>query len=152
MLKYSSRHNAIKITAMPTYLNILGEPSKNGDCVAWDQPNSIDIWHAINCDYAQFFLCKRNALKSGMQQSFLKIQYFSATTDYFEDPEGEIISPNYPKNYSDLQRRHYFIRVSDQERILLDIESFQTEKDRDTLTIYDGFSERAKTMRRYFFS
>ena len=64
MLKYSSRHNVIKITAMPTYLNILGEPSKNGDCVAWDRPNSIDIWHAINCDYAQFFLCKRNALKS----------------------------------------------------------------------------------------
>ncbi|PAV91406.1 hypothetical protein WR25_06391 [Diploscapter pachys] len=111
-----------------------GEPSKHGDCVAWDRPNSIDIWHAINCDYAQFFLCKRNAL--------------NATTDYFEGPEGEIISPNHPKNYSDLQRRHYFIRVPDQERILLDIENFQTEKDRDTLTIYDGFSERAKTMRR----
>ncbi|XP_027868692.1 CUB and sushi domain-containing protein 3-like isoform X5 [Xiphophorus couchianus] len=54
------------------------------------------------------------------------------------DSTGEILSPGYPENYSNLQTCSWLINVEKGYNITLNFELFETEKEFDILEIFDG--------------
>ncbi|VDO98693.1 unnamed protein product [Heligmosomoides polygyrus] len=102
-----------------------GEPTDFGNCVALSSSSEADSWMTIDCDYSQFFLCKRPA--HGFQPIILT------------SSSGEFQSPGYPTAYSDDISVNYFIEVlRPEQRVLVTVEHIETEESHDFLEIFDG--------------
>ncbi|CAB3397491.1 unnamed protein product [Caenorhabditis bovis] len=117
------------------YLHFLeGEPSVQGDCIAWVIDENIDGWKAISCDYSQFFMCR-------MPSNEVNAHWFTAE-------EATIESPNYPENYDNEEFETYIIKTENGTRVLLNFVEVSTEKSTDIVTVYDGFSTNGRTLAR----
>ncbi|XP_070575202.1 scavenger receptor cysteine-rich domain-containing protein DMBT1-like isoform X1 [Ptychodera flava] len=69
----------------------------------------------------------------------------------YTNDEGSFASPSYPGYYPDQQDCYYYITVSEGDRIVLDIEEFDTEVCCDFVEVFDGDSKSAMTsMGKYF--
>lgn len=101
-----------------------GEPTDFGNCVALSSSSEADSWMTIDCDYSQFFLCKRPA--HGFQPIILT------------SSSGEFQSPGYPTAYSDDISVNYFIELRPEQRVLVTVEHIETEESHDFLEIFDG--------------
>ncbi|CAD6189652.1 unnamed protein product [Caenorhabditis auriculariae] len=108
------------------------EPTDFGDCIAWSLTEGTDGWAAINCDYSQFFLCRKGA--EGERAA------------WFSEDEGEFSSPGFPEAYENEMKRNFFIQVENGSRILLTFTSIDTEPEKDVITVFDGHSEESRTI------
>ena len=59
-------------------------------------------------------------------------------TLHFTDPNGTLMSVNYPNDYPPSTNQLYKIRVPDKNRIRIIVDDFQTEAKDDTLRIVEG--------------
>ncbi len=60
--------------------------------------------------------------------------------EVYTGPYGKLQSPNYPEEYCNNVDCVYRITVPQQYIVLLEFVDFETQKDKDVVTIYDGES------------
>ncbi|XP_019613468.1 PREDICTED: dorsal-ventral patterning tolloid-like protein 1, partial [Branchiostoma belcheri] len=61
---------------------------------------------------------------------------------------GPVTSPNYPSNYGRKENCEWSITVPEGSIIILTFDSFDTERNYDFLSIYDGASDNAAEIKR----